>query len=142
MRLRFFDYAHLYRSHLGVHLADRYGAGVPLATGMALGVWHTIAEALSREEHDDFVECVQEAERQRRRRPAPLLPDTFRSHLHGPLSVRFGQAPGQAIVFAASLIAAVHEQMPAEEFVALLECMARARTTATAADTELEKAAG
>ncbi|MER5549936.1 hypothetical protein ABT072_48015, partial [Streptomyces sp. NPDC002589] len=114
----------------------------PLATGMALGVWHTIAEALSREEHDDFVECVQEAQRLRRRRPAPLLPDTFRSHLYRPLSVRFGQAPGQAIVIAATLIAALHEHMPAEEFAALLDCMARARTTATAADSQMEKAAG
>ncbi|MFE9455048.1 hypothetical protein [Streptomyces sp. NPDC006739] len=142
MRLRFFDYAHLYRSHLAQHLADRYPDGVPLATGMALGVWRTIAEALPREQYDDVVECVEEAERLRRRRPAPLLPDTFRSHLYGPLSVRFGQTPEGAVVFAASLIAAVHGQMPAKEFEVLLDCMARARTTATSADSKLEQAAG
>ncbi|MEJ8654706.1 hypothetical protein WKI65_43410 [Streptomyces sp. MS1.AVA.3] len=142
MRLRFFDYERVYLSHVGAHLRERYEGTVPVATEMAVGVFRTVFETLSREAYDDFVECVEEAVRLRRRRAYPLLPDTFRSHLHAPLSVRFGHAPGEALALASSLVSGVHECMPKDQFMMLLDCLAAARTTAAAADAKMEALTG
>ncbi|MFE3526486.1 hypothetical protein ACFXOD_33715 [Streptomyces sp. NPDC059161] len=123
-----FEYVSLYCMHLAGHLRQE-SRDWPEPVWVAVNLLQTVGVKLRRDRFEEFVDCVREAVRLRRRRAPELLPDTFLTHLHGPLKVRFGAPLDREVAMAALLFGAVHESLPVEEFAALMDGLMQTRQT-------------